>query len=110
MLYDATVMQGEPLTPTPIAVAYEWFLDVQIGDIERIVLDELTPRFDDIAHQPGENLVGNVSLRDLNPKQRAVRRIESGFPQLLRIHLAKALVAGDGKTPATGSEDRVEQL
>ena len=40
-------------------------LDVQIGDAQRILLDELAPRLDDIAHQPGEYLVRDIGLVDL---------------------------------------------
>ena len=88
-------MQGPLLTPSPIAVAPEWFLDVQVGDAERVVLDELAAGFDDVAHQAGENLVGDVGLGDFDPEQRAVGGVERGLPQLLGVHFAEALVALD---------------
>ena len=98
------------LTPAPIAVAAEWFLDVEVGDAQRIVLDELAARLDHVAHQPREDLVGDVGLRDFDPKQRAVGRIERRFPQLLGVHFAKTLVALDRQALAPRGEDRVEQL
>ena len=63
----ATVMQGALLTPVPTSAIAVRFLDVQIGDAEGVVLDELAAGFDDVAHQAGENLVGDVGLRDFNP-------------------------------------------
>src|SRR6185295_16591671 len=57
MLYEATVMQFEPLTPTPTPGGPTRFLNVQVGDVQRIVLDELAAGFDDVAHQAGEDLV-----------------------------------------------------
>jgi len=55
---------------TPGAASY-----VEISDVERILLDELAARLDDVAHQPGEDLVGNVGLGDLDPQQGAVVRV-----------------------------------
>jgi hypothetical protein len=43
-------------------------LDVQVRDAEGVFLDELAPRFDDVAHEPSEDLVGDVRLRDLDPQ------------------------------------------
>ena len=40
--------------------------DVQVGDAEGVLLDELAAGFDDVAHQAGEDLVGDVRLRDLD--------------------------------------------
>ncbi|MFP5298139.1 MAG: aminomethyl-transferring glycine dehydrogenase subunit GcvPB, partial [Actinomycetota bacterium] len=39
---------------------------VQIAHIERIVLDEVAARFDEIAHEGGEDFVGLVGLVDLD--------------------------------------------
>ena len=104
-------MVGALLTHPPIAVAWlNGSSDVEVGDAERIVLDELAARLDDVAHQPREDLVGDVGLRDFDPQQRAVGRVERGFPQLLGVHFAKALVALDDEALAAGGEHRVEQL
>src|SRR3954467_2008 len=92
------------LTLWAIAVSGEWFLDVEIGDAEGIVLDELAARLDDIAHQAGENLVGDVGLSDFDPKQRAVGGVERGLPQLLGVHFAKTFVALDRQALAPGGE------
>src|SRR5262245_51015169 len=61
-------------------------LDVEIGDVERVLLDEVAARLDDIAHQSGEDLVGDVGVLDLDLQQDAVVRIERGFPELLGVH------------------------
>jgi len=83
---------------------------VQIGHVQRIFLDEIAARLDDVAHQASEDLVGEVSLGDFDPEQRTVRRVERGLPELVGVHLAEALVALDGKALAAGGEDRLEQL
>src|SRR6185295_18538087 len=101
MLYDARVMQL--LTSSPIAVGAEWFLDVEVGDAERIVLNELAAGLDDVAHQAGEYLVGDIGLRDFDAEQGAVGRVERRLPELLGVHLAKAFVALDREAlPASG--------
>src|SRR6476469_2035497 len=110
MFYEARVMQGPLVTTAPIAAVPECFLDVQVGDAERVVLDELAAGLDDVAHQARENLVGDVGLGDFDPQQRAIGRIERRFPQLLGVHCAEALVALDRQALAPGGEHRVEQL
>ena len=61
--------------------AVEAGLHVQIGDVQRIFLDELAARLDDVAHQPGEDLVGDVGLGDLDLEQGAVGRDRAWFPR-----------------------------
>src|SRR3954470_9306083 len=87
-----------------------WASHVQIGDVERIFLDELASRLDDVAHQPGEDLVGDVGLGDLDLEKGAVGRVQRRLPELVGVHLAKALVALDGETLAAGGEDRLQKL
>ena len=48
-------------------------------------------------------------VRHLDLQQRAGVRVERGFPQLLRVHLAQSLVALQGQPLAAGREDGVEQ-
>lgn len=57
--------------PTAILTRSCWInrLNVEIGDAQRIFLDELPARFDDVAHQPGEDLVGHVGLLDFDLEQ-----------------------------------------
>src|SRR3989304_1070626 len=66
---------------------------VQVGDGERVVLDEPPPRLDDAAHQLGKDLVGLREVADPHLQQRAHVAIERRLPKLLGIHLAEALVA-----------------
>src|SRR5437764_12703803 len=79
-------------------------LDVEIGDAQRIVLDELAAGLDDVAHEAREDLVGDVRLRDLDAEQRAVGRVQRRFPQLLGVHFAKTLVALNRETLPAGGE------
>src|SRR5689334_13087211 len=97
-------MQDPLLMPSPINLTAEWFLDVEVGNAQRIVLDELAAGLDDVAHEASEDLVGNVGLCDFDPQKGAVCRVERGLPQLLGVHLAKALVALDRQALAAGGE------
>src|SRR5271167_924969 len=65
---------------------------IHIGG-QRIVLDEFTARFDDVAHQLGEDVVGLVDLLDLHLQERALVGVKRGFPELARIHLTEAFIA-----------------
>ena len=45
----------------------QWFclpLNIQIGDIQRVVLNKLASWLDNIAHQFGENIVGIICFVD----------------------------------------------
>src|SRR3546814_1993369 len=73
--------------------------DVEVGDLQRVVLDELAPRFDDIAHQGREDLVGGDRVLDPHLQQAARVGIDRGVPQLFGVHLAQALEALDLAAP-----------
>src|SRR3546814_5979642 len=67
--------------------------DVEVGDLQRVVLDELAPRFDDIAHQGREDLVGGDRVLDPHLQQAArvgIRSEEhtSELQSLMRISYA----------------------
>ena len=53
---------------------------VHIG-AERIVLDEFAARFDHVAHQLGEDVVGLVDLLDLAPAAASARWCRAWFPR-----------------------------
>src|SRR3989304_1981870 len=59
--------------------------DIQVGDLQRIVFDEVTTRFDHIAHQGAEDLVGSDRILDAHLQQATGLRVHRGIPQLLRI-------------------------
>ena len=82
---------------------------VQVGDRERVLLDELAARLDDVAHQAREDLVGLAEVADLHLQQRAHVAVERGLPQLLGVHLAQPLVALHGDALAAGVVDGIEQ-
>src|SRR4051794_26700581 len=103
-------MHGPLVTPAPTSAVRSRFLHVEVGDAQRIVLDELAARLDHVAHQAREYLVGHIGLSDLDPKQRTIGRIERGLPQLLGVHFSETLVALDAETLAAGGEHRIEEL
>src|SRR5688572_18169626 len=99
-----------PVTVPPTSSTARCSSNVEVRDAERVLLDELAARLDDVAHQTGENLIGDIGLADFDAQQGAVRRVERRFPQLLRVHLAEPLVALDRKAFAPRRQNRVEQL
>src|SRR5215213_1602189 len=70
-------------------------LDVQVANIERVVLDELTTRLDRIAHQHGENLVRFHRIIDSDFQERSLVGIHRRLPKLLRVHLAQTFITLD---------------
>src|SRR4051812_22511917 len=98
------------LTPGPTPATWPGSSNVEVSDGEGILLDEFAARFDDIAHQAGEDLVGHICLRDLDPQQRPIGGVQSGLPQLLGIHFTEAFVTLDRETAASCSEHCIEQL
>src|SRR6476646_7589896 len=83
--------------------------DVEVGDVQRVGLDEVAARLDDVAHQLGEDVVGVGDLLHLHLQQRADVAVERRLPELLRVHLAETLVALKGQALASHSGHGVEQ-
>src|SRR5205807_1447917 len=69
--------------------------DIEIGNREGVLLDELAARLDLISHERHEDIVGGERVLDLHLQQAARLGIDRGLPELLRIHLAESLVALD---------------
>src|SRR5690606_4325559 len=69
--------------------------DIEVGHLQRVVLDELAARFDHVAHQRAEDLGGGDGVLDPHAQQAAGIRVDRGFPQLLGGHFAQALEALD---------------
>src|SRR5262245_39979833 len=68
---------------------------------QRVGLDELAARLDDVTHQAREDLVRFAQIAELHLQQRAHVPVEGRLPQLLGVHLAQTLVAlhGDALAP-----------
>src|SRR5580704_10492138 len=84
-LDDSKRLLGHGAAPRPS--------DVEIRHRQRILLDELTPRLDLIAHQRGEDLIRRYRVLDAHLQQPPRLRIDRGLPELLGIHLTQSLVA-----------------
>src|SRR5580700_2255776 len=69
--------------------------DVEILHAEGVVLDELAPRFDLVAHENRKDEVGLNGVVQPDLKHYAGIRVEGGLPELARVHLSKALVPLD---------------
>src|SRR5678816_2781660 len=99
-----------PVTNAPTLSPHGSSSNVEVSDAERVVLNELAPRLDDVAHEPREYLVGDIGLRDLDPEQRAVGGVQGCFPELLGVHFAESLVALDRQALSPRGEHRIEKL
>src|SRR4051794_2551463 len=66
---------------------------IQIRHVQRVLLDELAPWFNHVAHQLDEDVVGVVHLADLHLQQRARLAVERRLPELVLVHLAEAFIA-----------------
>lgn len=62
-------------------------LYIEICGIQRIVFDKLPPWFHLISHQGGENFIGRNGIFNLHLQQASGLGIESGFPELIGVHL-----------------------
>src|SRR3546814_8642546 len=76
-------------------------LHVEVGDLQRIVIDKRAPRFHHIAHQRRKNLVCRDGILDSDLQQATGLRIDRGIPQLLRFHFTQPLETLD-RTPLLG--------
>ena len=61
-------------------------LDVQVGDLQRIFLNEFTPRFNYVAHQGLEQLPGLVGVINPHLQKGPGLGVQGRFPQLFRVH------------------------
>lgn len=55
-------------------------LDIQVGGIERVILDEFTPWLDLVTHQGGKDFVSRDGVLDLYLQQSPRFGIQGGFP------------------------------
>ena len=68
-------------------------LNVEIGNGESVLLDEVAARLDEVAHQGRKCFFGDIFVVNLDQQQRAHLGVERRFPELIGVHLAKAFVA-----------------
>src|SRR5437773_2725631 len=78
--------------PSSLGIRNSSFLNIQIPDIKRIVLDILASRLDHVAHQLGEHLIrlDRILVVQVDLQQFALFRVHRGVEKFLRIHFAKA--------------------
>ena len=81
-------------------------LDIHLG-FQRELFNEFPAGFDDVAHQFGEHFVGFFHMVDLDLEEGAGVGVERGFPELVGVHFAEALVALDLDAVAAGAEGAV---
>src|SRR5215208_284209 len=84
-------------------------LRIQVLDLAGVRLDEPLSRLDLVAHEVREELVGDRRRIDSDLQERPVLRVHSRLPQLVRVHLPKALEATDAGV-AVGAQARQRLL
>ena len=67
-------------------------LDVQIGNCQRIFLDELPSWLNVVAHEGRKDFIGFDRIIDFYQHQSPGFRVNGGVPQLVRVHFAKTFV------------------
>src|SRR3989442_15982318 len=72
--------------------------DIQVLYIERVLLDELAPWLDLVAHQPREPEIRRGCVFHVYTDQHPPGRIHRRRPELARVHLAETLEPGDLQT------------
>ena len=70
-----------------------------------MLLDEFAARFNLVAHQHAEELVGAADVFHANLQQRAVGRVKRRFPKLFGVHFAEAFKPGDVQHLLAGVAD-----
>ena len=85
-------------------------LDVQVGGVQRVFVDEIASRLHLVSHQGGENFVRLHRVLDPDLQEGPLLRVHRRFPELLRVHLAETLVALDGITLFTGADHVIDQF
>ena len=85
-------------------------LNVQVRHVQRVLADEIASWLHHVAHEFGEDVVGFVEFGDFYAQQRADVGIQRGFPELVGVHFAQALVALHGDALAGDSEDGFQEI
>src|SRR5215218_5604236 len=81
---------------------------IQVFHLSGVLFDEGFARLDLVAHQRGEQLISHRRRLDGDLQHRPVLRVHRRLPQLLRVHLRKALEAGD--TDVSVGPDTIQRL
>jgi len=84
-------------------------LNVQIGDLERIFLNEIAARLDIVPHQSFEDVAGSIRLGHTHLQQGAHILVEGRFPKLVRVHFTQTLIALGRHTFASDLEHSLEE-
>ena len=85
------------LPSTFVLRASSFLLNIQVANIERVVLDELATRFDDVAHEDGKHFVGvdSVVVVEIDFEELALLGVHRGVEEFLGVHFAQAFEALD---------------
>ena len=84
-------------------------LHVQVADFQGVLFDELAARFDFVAHQDAEHVVGGAGVAHADLDERAVGGVERRFAQFLRVHFTEAFEASHLQALFAGCADRWHQ-
>ena len=75
-----------------------------------MILDELAPWLDLIAHQGDKKIIGSLGIFNPDLQQGAVGRVHGRFPELFRVHLAQTFIPLQVTAPEGLLADDTNQL
>src|SRR5213594_3043844 len=99
-IYQLVFMTARPEPRAPFSSRPRWFrprapfkyLNIQVGDVQRVLLDELPARLDGVAHEHREHRVGADGILHRDLEERARLGVHRGVRELFRVHFAEAFV------------------
>src|SRR5437870_10952308 len=83
------------------------YIEVRYG--AGVVLDEVAPRLDLVAHEHGEDAICDGGILERHLSERACRRGHRGFTELVGVHLAEALEALQPHALLRNPHDRIAE-
>ena len=89
---------------------YFFDLNVQVPHLQGVAFEELAAGFDGGAHEDREDVFGLGGVLDEDLLEHPPRGVHRGFPELLGVHLAKALESLDLHAFLAQAADGLEDL
>ena len=73
-------------------------LNVQLTNVQGIVLDKISPRFNFITHQNGKDFIRSHRILNIYLQESPGFRVHGRFPQLLGVHFPQTFESLHGQT------------
>src|SRR5712692_10531298 len=87
-----------------------YLLHVKVANFQGVLLNEITPRRDLVAHEDGEDVLDPGKVFEFDLEQHAGFRVHGGLPELPRVHFAETFVALEAAPFFADLQNRANQL